>query len=257
VKRCLIKNEYYHNELSQGLGNNHHTVANPSHIGKHLYFNNSSSEETVELSNASSPDDDLLYEEGAFVTCRNSSDTFYLCQVLQNVYIYTKNIRIRWCSVIGEKGDDTKISIHTKFKLDYTDKLNPNTILMDIPDLVKNPDGTFSLKKQHIVDTKRLLEKSIMGESLSSDDIMDLSTEHERPTQKSSAPSHIHFDSSSGSSDTSASSVAPKNSKRKKTVRPKQSRKQPAKRQRRAKASSEVSDEEAKPVKPKKKRMNK
>ena len=192
-------------------------------------------------------------------------NTFYLCQVLQNVYAYTKNIRIRWCSVVGEKGDATTISIHTKFKLDYTDKLNPNTILMDIPDLVKNPDGTFSLKKQHIVDSKRLLEKSIQGESLSSDDMMDLSTENQRPTKKSSGPSHIHFNSGS-SSDTSASSqsssvVAPKSNKRKKAARPKQPRKQPAKRQKRAKASSEVEDEEeeeeAKPVKPKKKRMSK
>jgi len=235
-------------------------------MGGHLHFTDSSSEDTINklsrLSSADDNDDDLLYENGTFVTCRNSSDSFYLCQVLQNVYTYTKSIRIRWCSVIGENGDDTNISIKTKFKLDYTDKLHRNTILMNVPDPIEHPDNTISLKKEHLVDTKRLLEKSIRGESISSDDMMDLSTEHQRPTKKLPASSfHIHFESSN-ESDTSAGSqstisVFPKSNKRKKTVNQKKSRKQPAKRQRRTKASSEVSDKETKPVKPKKKRMNK
>jgi hypothetical protein len=266
-EKIFNKNEYYHNEFSQSTENNHRTVVNPRSTSNHLHFTDSSSEDTnnesSRLSSADDDDDDLLYENGTLVTCRNLSDSFYLCQVLQNVYTSTKSIRIRWCSVIGEKGDDTNISINTKFKLDYTDKLDPDTILMDIPDPIEYPDDTISLKKQHIIDTKRLLEKSIRGGSLSSDDMMDLSTEHQRssPTKKSSTPFHIHFESND-ESDTSASSqstipVSLKNNKRKKTVRQKNARKQPVKRQRQAKASPEVSDEETKSVKPKKKRMDK
>lgn len=130
---------------------------------------------------------------------------------------------------------------------------------MDIFDPIVHDDSTISLKKQHIVDTKRLLEKSIRNETLSSDDMMDLSTEHQRKRPKKTTTSHIHFDSDS-ESDHSASSastlpVTPKTNKRKKAVTEKKSRRQPAKRQRRTKNVTDATDDEAKPVKAKKKRM--
>jgi len=205
-------------------------------------------------------DDNLLYENGTFITCRNAFDSFYLCQVLQNVYTDTKTINIRWCSPVDENGDDTKINTKTKFKFVYKDKLDPNTILMNIPDIIyhKN-DDTVSLKKQHIVDTKRLLEKSIRDKSLSSDDMMDLSTEHQCTSSKKKQPAHIHFPSS-GENDSSSSSESPvqissKSIKRKKVLDKKKSRKQPAKKRQRTKDISELSDNENEPVKPKKKRI--
>jgi hypothetical protein len=56
---------------------------------------------------------------------------------MQDVYNDTKKIRIRWCS----------------------------------------SDKTLSLNKQDIIETKRLLVKSIKGETISSDEPMDLTTE--------------------------------------------------------------------------------
>ncbi|CAF1146314.1 unnamed protein product [Adineta steineri] len=196
-----------------------------------LNGDDSSSEDSISTvsKNSSSDDDDILYENKTFVTCRNSSDGFYLCQILQDVYKHTKKISIRWCSVIGEKGDDTEISIRTRFNLTYMDKLDPCTILYIIPNIIHHEDDTLALKKQDIVETKRLLQKSIHGESLSSDDMMDLSTEHSSPKKKSA--NHIHFKSNSEESNSSASSTesVPTNKKRKIRSNTKKSRKQPPK----------------------------
>ena len=174
-------------------------------------------------------DDDLLYASKTFVTCRSPSDTFYLCQVLQNVYTYTKKIPIRWCSVIGEDGDDTKISISTRFKLSYTDTLDPNAILTDVTSVLRHDGGVISMKKQDIVESKRLLEKSIRGDAVSSDDLMDLTAED--PPVKKSTLRHIHFassdkDSSSSASESSAVSI-PQSKKRKMGSTKKKSRKRP------------------------------
>ncbi|CAF3795485.1 unnamed protein product [Adineta steineri] len=196
-----------------------------------LNGDDSSSEDSISTvsKNSSSDDDDILYENETFVTCRNPSDGFYLCQILQDVYKHTKKISIRWCSVIGEKGDDTEISIRTRFNLTYMDKLDPCTILYIIPNIIHHEDDTLALKKQDIVETKRLLQKSIHGESLSSDDMMDLSTEHSSSKKKSEK--HIHFKSNSEESNSSASSTesVPTNKKRKIRSNTKKSRKQPPK----------------------------
>ncbi|CAF1428785.1 unnamed protein product, partial [Rotaria sordida] len=107
----------------------------------------------------------LLYSKKTFITCRNPTDSFYLCQLLQNVYNHTKQIRIRWCSIMDEHGDE-----NTCFKLDYEDKLDPHTILTEIPTVIHHGDKTMSLKKQEIIETNRLLEKSIKGESMEDKD---------------------------------------------------------------------------------------
>jgi len=201
-----------------------------------------------------SSDADILYGKDTFVTCRSESDTFYLCKILHNVYTYTKYIRIQWCSPIGDDGDDTNITVKTRFELSYTDKLKPDTILMEISKITRHPGDTFSLKKQDIVDTKRLLQKSIHGESMSSDDMMDLSTEARPKKQK-----HIRFDSTddgsdnSSSSQTTESSLATKNNKRKKSAKVSKPRKQPAKKRQRTKNVSDDGDDESKPKKKKKK----
>ena len=207
--------------------------------GDDISSSDSSSEDTVSISSkssssssSSSEDENLLYKNQTFVTCRSSSDSFYLCRVLQDVNTHTKRIRIRWCSVVGEDGDDTHISINTRFKLSYVDILDPHTILTAVPDIIEHNDGTLSLKKGDIVETKRLLEKSIRGDTLSSDDMMDLSTEHQQSSKKK-LKKHIHFQSS-GENDSSSDSQSPATSsaeskKRKMTPNKKTSRKQPAK----------------------------
>jgi hypothetical protein len=209
--------------------------------GDGISSSDSSSEDTVSISSkssssssssSSSEDENLLYKNQTFVTCRSPSDSFYLCRVLQDVNTHTKRIRIRWCSVVGEDGDDTQISINTRFKLSYVDVLDPHTILTAITDIIEHNDGTLSLKKGDIVETKRLLEKSIRGDTLSSDDMMDLSTEHQS-SSKPKPKKHIHF-ASSGENDSSSDSQSPTTSsaeskKRKMTSDKKTSRKQPVK----------------------------
>jgi hypothetical protein len=213
-------------------------------------------------SSSSHDNEDLLYENETFVTCRSPSDSFYLCQLLQNVYTDTRRIRIRWCSVVGEDGDDTQIGVKTHFTLDYPDTLDPNAILICVPNIIHHPDDTISLKKQDIVETKRLLAKSIRGESVSTDDMMDLSTENIPKKKKVAFSNHKHFQSSNESDNSSASqSSAPfvlENKKRKK-VSPtrKKSRKQPPKKRARQASddTNEISETENEPVKPKKKGM--
>jgi hypothetical protein len=96
---------------------------------------------------------------------------------MQDVYNDTKKIRIRWCSLAEGSDDDTEIDENTRFKLDYDDTLDPKTILTGIPDVISHSDKTLSLNKQDIIETKRLLVKSIKGETISSDEPMDLTTE--------------------------------------------------------------------------------
>ena len=108
----------------------------------------------------------LLYSNKTFVTCRSPSNSFFLCQVLQNVYHSTKNIRIRWCSLTnGDDDDEAIIDENTRFKLDYKDTLQLETIIMEIPNVIHHSDKTISLQKQDILKTNRLLTKSIKGES--------------------------------------------------------------------------------------------
>ena len=121
--------------------------------------------------NSSQDNAGILFANKTFVTCRNPSDSFFLCQVLQDVYEDTKKIRIRWCSATDGADDDTPIDENTRFKLDYTDTLDPQTILTGIPEVIRHTDKTISMRKQDITETQRLLEKSIKGESISSDKV--------------------------------------------------------------------------------------
>jgi hypothetical protein len=124
----------------------------------------------------------LLYSNRTFITCRSPTDSFFLCQVLQDVYNDTKKFRIRWCSRTDGKGDEAEIDENTHFQIDYEDTLNPQTILTGIPNVIRHADKTISLKKQDIFETKRLLEKSIKGEASTSDEPMDLTTENDIKT---------------------------------------------------------------------------
>jgi hypothetical protein len=124
----------------------------------------------------------LLYSNRTFITCRSPTDSFFLCQVLQDVYNDTKKFRIRWCSRTDGKGDEAEIDENTHFQIDYEDTLNPQTILTGIPNVIRHADKTVSLKKQDIFETKRLLEKSIKGEASTSDEPMDLTTENDIKT---------------------------------------------------------------------------
>jgi hypothetical protein len=124
----------------------------------------------------------LLYSNRTFITCRSPNDSFFLCQVLQDVYNDTKTFRIRWYARLDGKEDEAEIDENTHFQMDYEDTLDPHTILTGIPSIVRHPDRTISLKKQHIIETKRLLDKSIRGNTSASDEPMDLTTEEKIKT---------------------------------------------------------------------------
>lgn len=119
----------------------------------------------------------MLYSNRTFITCRSPGDSFFLCQVLQDVFNDTKKFRIRWYARTDGKDDEAPIDEHTHFRMDFDDTLDPHTILTGIPDIIRHPDKTLTLSKQHIFETKRLLDKSIKGESSTSDEPMDLSAE--------------------------------------------------------------------------------
>lgn len=117
-------------------------------------------------SSASSTDlQTLLYSNKTYVTCRSPSDSFFLCQILQNVHTHTEQISIRWCALVNGADDESKIDENTRFKLDYKDTLHPDSILMEIQNIIHHPDKTLSLRKQDINQINRLLKKSIKGES--------------------------------------------------------------------------------------------
>ncbi len=109
----------------------------------------------------------LLYTKKSFLTCRSPANSFFLCQILQNIYNDTEQIPIRWCSLVDENSDETKIDENTHFKFDYEDILDINTILMEIKHVVHHADNSISLKKQDIIETNRLLDES-----------MNLTTDH-------------------------------------------------------------------------------
>lgn len=200
----------------------------------------SESEETNEVSSdsqfaASDNDDSVLYPKQSFVTCRSPSDSFYLCQLLQDVDEDTKKIRIRWCSLVDGQDDDTPIGIKTRFQLTYEDTLDPRAILLSINEVIHHTPAVFSLKKKDLVETKRLLNRSIRSKLISSDEeMMDLSTEIS-PEKNKKHTRHMRFSSTSDEeSSTSASSpdlgVTPGPKKRKIAAKQK---KQPAKKRQR------------------------
>lgn len=138
----------------------------------------------IQSSSSSSSSSDvrtLLYSNRTFITCRSPGDSFFLCQVLQDVYNDTKRFRIRWCARTDGKDDEAPIDENTHFQMDFDDTLDPQTILTGIPDVIRHSDKTLSLSKQHIFETHRLLEKSIKGETSAStspsDEPMDLTAD--------------------------------------------------------------------------------
>jgi len=137
--------------------------------------------ENLPSSSSSSPSStgelQTIYSNKTFVTCRSPGDSFFLCQVLQDVFSDTKKFRIRWCSRIDGKADEDAIDENTHFILDYEDTLDPQTILTSIPSVIRYPDRSISLKSQDIFETKRLLEKSIKGETTSPEEPMETSVE--------------------------------------------------------------------------------
>ena len=156
-----------------------------------------------------------LYENRTFVTCRNPTDAFFLCQVLQNVYSDTQRIRIRWCALVDENGDENNVDENTRFKLDYEDTLDLQTILTGIPNIIRHPDRTLSLRKQDIFETNRLLEKSIKGESISSDEPMEVAKDKETTEP---AIDRDLYENSSGEDSLAISSATLKGQKRTKTT---------------------------------------
>lgn len=97
----------------------------------------------------------LLYTQNSFLTCRSSTDSFLLCQTLQNIYKDTKQIRIQKCLLVSENDQNTH------FKLDSEDTIDTTTILMQIKDLVHHTDKSISLKKEDIIETNERLKKVI------------------------------------------------------------------------------------------------
>jgi hypothetical protein len=179
----------------------------------------------ISSSSSSSSSSDLrtlLYTNRTFITCRSPGDSFFLCQVLQDVYNDTQKIRIRWCSRTDGNDDETEITENTHFQVDYDDTLDPHTILTGIPSVIRHSDQTISLKKQYIIETKRLLEKSIKGETPSSDEPMDLTTENTLSTIGKLQP-----DSSDDDDSLAIRKTTPKTKKRK--ILSESTRKQPPK----------------------------
>jgi hypothetical protein len=173
-------------------------------------------------SSSSNDSRSILYANRTFLTCRSPADAFFLCQTLQDAYSHTKQIRIRWCSLVDDNGDETNIDEHTRFKLDYEDTLDLQTILTGIPQVIRHADRTLSLKKQDIIETKRLLEKSIKGESISSDEHMNSTQENDEKMNDD-----VYDASSDDNRPSAVRSSTPKNNKRKLTSD--STRKQPKK----------------------------
>ncbi|CAF1193546.1 unnamed protein product [Rotaria sordida] len=174
--------------------------------------------ETLLTSTSSSSSNDLrtlLYSNRTFITCRSPADSFFLCQVLQDVFNDAKKIRIRWCSLADENGDETNVDENTRFKLDYEDTLDLNTILTGIGNVIRHSDKTISLKKQDIIETKRLLEKSIKGETISSDEPMDLTKDNNNKTFESIKPDSSDDDSLAIKPTTTTTTITTKAKKRK------------------------------------------
>lgn len=107
----------------------------------------------------------LIYSKKTFLTCRSPTNSFFLCQTLQNVYSNTKQIDIRWYSFVNDNQDENKIDENTHFKQSYYDKIEIETILTETESVNHHPDKTITLQKQDIVKTKRLLKQSIKAES--------------------------------------------------------------------------------------------
>ncbi|CAF3062725.1 unnamed protein product [Rotaria sp. Silwood2] len=107
----------------------------------------------------------LIYSNKTFLTCRSPTNSFFLCQTLQNVYRDTQQIRIRWYSFVDENQDENKVDENTYFKESYPDTIEIETILTAIETVNRYSDKTITLHKQDIVKTKSLLQKSIKAES--------------------------------------------------------------------------------------------
>ncbi|CAF3833248.1 unnamed protein product [Rotaria sordida] len=107
----------------------------------------------------------LIYSNKTFLTCRSPTNSFFLCQTLQNVYSDTKQIRIRWYSFADENQDENRIDENTHFKESYQDKLDIDTILTGIESVNRHFDKTITLHEQDISETKHLLQKSIKAGS--------------------------------------------------------------------------------------------
>ncbi|CAF4905773.1 unnamed protein product [Rotaria sp. Silwood1] len=113
----------------------------------------------------SESDNTLIYSNKTFLTCRSPTNSFFLCQTLQNVYSDTKQIHIRWYSFVDENQNENKVDENTHFKESYHDKIEIETILTGIESVIHHSDKTITLQKQDIIETNRLLQKSIKGES--------------------------------------------------------------------------------------------
>lgn len=116
---------------------------------------------TFQLDSSDESDDNLVYSKKVFLTCRSPTDSFFLCQTLQNVYNETKEIRIRWYTFVDEHQDEHKIDENTRFKESYDDRIEIETVLTGIESVNRHPDKTITLKKQDILETCRLLKRSI------------------------------------------------------------------------------------------------
>lgn len=133
----------------------------------------------------------LIFSKKIFLTCRSPTNSFFICQTLQNVYSNTKQIRIQWYSFADENQDESKIDENTHFKLSYQDKLDVDTILTGISNVVVHPDKTITLNKQDVIVTKRLLRNSIKVDS--TNDIKITKTRKRIVVSTGDAARKLHF----------------------------------------------------------------
>lgn len=106
-----------------------------------------------------------IYGKHTFLTCRSPTDSFYLCQTLDDVYDDATQVRIQWYSFVDENHDENDIDEKTHFKLSYQDVLDIHTILAEIPSVITHPHQRVTLKKKDITRTRHLLKESIKAES--------------------------------------------------------------------------------------------
>ena len=119
----------------------------------------------------------LLFHNKNYLTVRNETGGFFLCQAVEKIYDDSKTCKIQWLEEAGEN----------KYKLGYVDRVDPLTIItkVNVRQLPKTAGNTlYEIVEEDLKKVNDLLEKALKEGGITVEFDSDESSEEEDKAKK-------------------------------------------------------------------------
>ena len=128
----------------------------------------------------------ILYAKGELVAILNDFSHYFLGELKEDLQRDAINARIQWWTNIDHLKVNEKIGQWTRLRRDYIGRIPSNSILSNIPDIVRHTDGTVSIEQKDIDGIDRMLKQSLEAKPINNDNAKkDFNVDADEPSEVS------------------------------------------------------------------------